>query len=162
MKLKNLERVLKPLGQNPYIPAVLALGLILMLLPAGESKSQPQTAEKQELSAPAFSLEAEEKRLGHALESIAGVGEAEVLLSLRSTAQRDLANSMGEAVILSAGSGKEQVVEESYLYPEYLGAVVVCSGADNAGVRLQVSRAVAAFTGLGSQNIQVLKMELER
>ena len=35
MKLKELERVLKPLRENPYIPAVLALGLILMLLPPG-------------------------------------------------------------------------------------------------------------------------------
>ena len=159
MKLKELERIIKPLRENPYIPLVLALGLMLMLLPGGESKTQMHTAEKQELSAPGFSLEAEEKRLCHALERISGVGEAEVLLSLRSTARRDLATSMGEAVVLSAGSGKEQAVEEGYLYPEYQGAVVVCSGAESAAVRLQVSSAVSAFTGLGSQSIQVLKME---
>jgi len=39
------------------------------------------------------------------------------------------------------------------------GAVVVCDGADSASVSLEIVRAVAAYTGLGSNRIIVLKMK---
>ena len=38
------------------------------------------------------------------------------------------------------------------------GCVVVCEGADSAAVRLDVTNAVAAYTGLGSDKICVMKM----
>ena len=38
------------------------------------------------------------------------------------------------------------------------GCVVVCEGADSAEVRLDVTNAVAAYTGLGSDKICVMKM----
>ena len=37
------------------------------------------------------------------------------------------------------------------------GAVVVCPGADSAAVRLKITRAVSAYTGLGSDRIIILK-----
>lgn len=39
------------------------------------------------------------------------------------------------------------------------GAVVVCAGADDPRVRLDVTNAVAAYTGLGSDKITVMKMK---
>ena len=39
------------------------------------------------------------------------------------------------------------------------GAVVVCQGADDAQIRLNVTNAVAAYTGLGSDKITVMKMK---
>lgn len=39
------------------------------------------------------------------------------------------------------------------------GAVVVCEGAENPTVRLNVTNAVAAYTGLGSDKIRVMKMK---
>ena len=39
------------------------------------------------------------------------------------------------------------------------GCVVVCEGADAASVRLNVTNAVAAYTGLGSDKINVMKMK---
>ena len=39
------------------------------------------------------------------------------------------------------------------------GCVVVCEGADVASVRLNVTNAVAAYTGLGSDKISVMKMK---
>ncbi len=41
------------------------------------------------------------------------------------------------------------------------GAAVVCEGAADAAVRLAVTRAVAAYTGLGSNEITVLPMRDE-
>lgn len=39
------------------------------------------------------------------------------------------------------------------------GAVVVCEGSDSPGVRLDVTNAVMAYTGLGSDKISILKMK---
>ena len=39
------------------------------------------------------------------------------------------------------------------------GAVIVCRGAENPEVRLSVTNAVAAYTGLGSDKITVMKMK---
>ncbi len=39
------------------------------------------------------------------------------------------------------------------------GAVVLCSGAEKAEVRLGVTNAVSAYTGLGSDKIRVIKMK---
>ena len=157
--MKIPDKFLSGIKENPYVLAVLALGLVLMLLPAGEkTEAAPVKAENDSLC-PAFSLEKEQERLQSALESISGVGKTKVLLSLKSTAERRLALSDGETVILSAGSGREQPVELNYIYPEYMGAVIVCQGAESAQISLQVISAVSAFTGLGTDSIQVLKME---
>ena len=50
---------------------------------------------------------------------------------------------VGEAEVLLSGSG----------------AVVVCQGADLPSVCLDVTNAVAAYTGLGSDKISVIKMK---
>ena len=162
MKMQKLDKVLKSVRENPYVLIVLALGIILMLLPTGEHEAivtGQETAGSGEISPPGFSVIEEQERLRETLESISGVGKARVLLSLRGTERRDLALSDGEAIIVSEGSGRQRAVESGYLYPDYLGAVVVCQGAGNANVRLQVYDAVSAFTGLGAGSIQVLKMD---
>ena len=43
--------------------------------------------------------------------------------------------------------------------PQYLGAVVVCDGADSPQVQLAVTQAVAQFTGLSTDRISVLKKQ---
>ena len=53
---------------------------------------------------------------------------------------------------------KTPVVTKTKSAP-YLGAVVVCDGADSATVRLRVMQAVSALTGLGSDKISVIKMK---
>ena len=162
MKMLKLDKVLKSVRENPYVLIVLALGLLLMLLPTdrtGAQETKKAAAESETLAVPGFALLDEQERLRETLESISGVGKARVLLSLRSTETRTLALSDGEAIIVSAGSGRQQAVESGYTYPEYLGAVVVCQGAGDARVRLQVCEAVSAFTGLGAARIQVLKMD---
>lgn len=52
-------------------------------------------------------------------------------------------DGVGEAEVLLSGSG----------------AVIVCRGAGDPGVRLNVTNAVAAYTGLGSDKITVMKMK---
>jgi stage III sporulation protein AG len=62
-------------------------------------------------------------------------------------------------VTLNRGSGCQDVVITGQTYPAYQGAVIVCQGADNSAVRLAVSEAVSALTGLSSDKISILKWQ---
>ena len=39
------------------------------------------------------------------------------------------------------------------------GAVVVCDGAEKAGVRLEILHAIRSYTGIGADTVTVLKMK---
>jgi stage III sporulation protein AG len=151
----------KLLLNNKYFLLLLLIGLVLLLLP---TSSADKTEDKAEATAeaaseyPSFSLSEEEERLEKALGRIEGAGHVTVLLSLKNTATRELAPGADGALVISAGSGVEDAVELRYSYPEYLGAVVVCTGADSAQVRLNIAEAVSVFTGLGTDSIRVIKM----
>ena len=79
-------------------------------------------------------------------------------MSYRCSAETEYATDDGETVIVSAGSGTQAAVERKTIYPQYLGAVVVCEGAASPQVRLDVLQAVAQFTGLSTDKISVLKL----
>ena len=83
-----------------------------------------------------------------------GTGELHLMLTLESDGQRTLAESAEESV-----SGGEEVVVTRRESPVYRGALVVCQGADRAEVKLAVTRAVAALTGLGADRITVVKCQ---
>ena len=108
------------------------------------------------------------------LSRIEGTGELHLMLTLESDGQRTLAEnaeesvsgsaeapesqSRRETVILSVSGGEEVVVTRRES-PVYRGALVVCQGADRAEVKLAVTRAVAALTGLGADRITVVKCQ---
>ena len=70
----------KKLWANRYVFAVLALGLVLMLLPSGPGRTDSvQSAEA--LESTGVSLETEGEKLSCLLTQMQGVGRAEVLLS---------------------------------------------------------------------------------
>jgi stage III sporulation protein AG len=147
---------------------VLLLGLVLLLLP-----------QKKKDAAPAASLEpvqtqtaaADEERLAALLGQMDGVGRVSVMLSIdsseQSVYQSDSKSTSGQSgtsqehttVLTSqSGSGQEPVVIKK-IYPTYRGAVIVCQGAGSAAVRLAVIQAVSGLTGLGSDQIAVVKMK---
>ena len=145
---------------------ILLLGITLMLMPTGggkeENKNRPQTEEQ-------FSLENTERRMEEVLGRIEGAGKLQVMLTLKSGAQLYLAEDTEESaeegalqrrketVTVNRGSGYEDVVVTQQVYPLYQGAVVVCQGGDKAVVRLAITEAVAALTGLSSDKISVVK-----
>ncbi len=147
----NLQGILK----NKYALAVLAVGLLLLLWQPG-GKTEKST--DSEITAPTFSLTQEEDRLESQLTKITGAGRVAVLLSVSNSISRELAES-AEGTLVVSENGRERVVELYYVNPDYLGAVIVCDGADSADVRLKITKAVSAFTGLGADRISIISME---
>ena len=151
------------LGRYKYILLIILAGVFLLLLPNGqEEKEQGGMACQQQKD---FDLEGMEEKLERALSQIQGAGETTVVLTLKeSTRQvlaRDTQQSDREAssttVVLSRGSGVEEAVALHRVYPIYQGALVVCAGAEDAQVKLQITQAVRALTGLGAEKISVCK-----
>ena len=63
-----------------------------------------------------------------------------------------------EPVLLDGGDREETVVTRT-AYPTYRGALVVCQGGDRADVKLAVTEAVSALTGLSSDRVTVAKCQ---
>lgn len=59
------------------------------------------------------------------------------------------------SVLLSSTQG----VGRAKVLLSHSGAVILCDGANSAGVRLAVTNAVSSYTGLGCDKIQVIKMK---
>jgi len=104
-------------------------------------------------------LSEEEQRLEKALENMEGVGGVRVTLSLRGSVERELVTQEDGVLVVSSGGGVQSVVERRFVYPEYLGALIVCEGAGIPAVKLNVTRAVQSVTGIGSDKITVIKMK---
>lgn len=54
-----------------------------------------------------------------------------------------------ETVVVSRGVRGQEAVAVQEVSPEYQGALLVCPGGGDPTVRLQLTQAVAALTGLG-------------
>lgn len=64
-----------------------------------------------------------------------------------------------ESARLSAFLSRMEGVGEAEVLLSAEGAVVLCTGAENTAVRLKVTNAVSAYTGLGSDKISVIKIK---
>ena len=152
-----------------YVLLVLLAGALLLVLPlpggagAGEAEAPPAAGTAE------LDLEGLERRMEAALSRVEGAGEVSVVLTLRSGARQVLAQDVTAArsegeqteerttVVVSAGSGREEAVALQQVYPQFQGALVVCSGGDDPAVQLQLVEAVGALTGLGSDKISICK-----
>ena len=156
-----IERWRIPLERYRYVLLILVAGVLLMLLPAGEEEVSPtQSVSRGET----FDVEAFERRLEEILSRVDGAGETTVILSLRGSSRQVLARDeewegdgslSASTVMVGEGAGVERVVPLQTVAPEFRGALVVCPGGNDSRVRLELTRAVSALTGLGADRISV-------
>ena len=62
-----------------------------------------------------------------------------------------------ETVVINQGSSTQGTVTIQELYPSYQGALLVCPGGDDPTVRLKLTEATSALTGLGADKISISK-----
>lgn len=155
------------LRKYKYVFVILAIGILLMCIPV--SKSIPEAgadnvdSQKEEYS--------KTDELAQILAQIEGVGDTKVMLSVslgeETIYQTDTNENIEEnsskvdketVIISDSGRGEKGLIRQ-VIPATYMGAIVVCKGADDPKVRLSVVDAVAKFTGLGTNKISVLKMK---
>ena len=163
--LKNLDFGF--LKKYKYVIAILVVGIFLMCLPQGNSSVSTQ-APTLAVSEPAVDTQS---ALEEILSQVAGAGKVKVLLTIgegervlyqvdesTTTAQENNTRKT-ETVITTDSDRAQNGLIQQINPPVYLGAVVVCQGADSAAVRLAITEAVQAATGLRADQITVLKMK---
>ena len=176
-ELLGFGKKVKDLGNKyKYLLILVAVGLIILMLPSEKSVSRNEKSEQTD----AFDLDNFEKRIEKILESGDGVGRVKVSLALKSGIEYVYAQESRENTheqqesgqthninrdidskpsILSNGSGGEEAVVIKKVYPEFLGAAIVCDGAENPKVQMYVAQAVASLTGITYDRITVIKMK---
>lgn len=160
------QRINALFSKYKYPILILLVGLGLMLLPTGEKAPEP--VHHIETTAPADTLE---ERLEAILSQISGAGRVSVLLTeesgrqtLYQTDSQTESDDSGsrrsdDTVLVEDESRTESGLVRQTLEPTYRGAVILCEGADQPSVRLAIVEAVRCVTGLGADQISVLKMK---
>ena len=152
------EKIMRWVRKYRFVLLILLIGMALMLIPFGEKETssesiertvQPQTDITQELT--------------EILSQIDGAGEVSVMLTMRTgistVYQTDDSDTRQDTVIITDENRTQTGLAKHIEYPEYRGALIVCQGADNVQVRLNIMEAVSRITGLGMDKISVLKMK---
>lgn len=169
MELKRLSKKITDLFlKYRFVILILVIGLVFMLLPSGSTS-------KAENKAPAVETTEQEKpladRLSEVLSKVQGAGQVTVLLTEGEGAQtvyqtdtdistRENDSTERRTTVTVDDSQRNQMgLVQQVNPPRYLGAVVLCEGADDPTVRLSVTDAVSKATGLGTNRISVLKMK---
>jgi len=140
-----------------------------MLLPVGSRESATNVQESSNRQSE--ETEDLQQKLSNLLSQMAGAGRVKVLLTEATGEQifyqEDKDTSAGgqsqttrtDTVIVTDGTHTQEGLIRQVNPPTYLGAVVLCQGADQPSVRLAITEAVANATGLGYHKITVLKMK---
>lgn len=161
------KRVRELLNKYKYALLILAVGLLLMLLP----QQSATVTEKTEPTEAAEQIQTMEQLLQDILQQVDGAGEVAVLLSeqegeqtiYQTDTQTDTdegsSSNRAETVIVTNADRDESGLVLRRDPPKYQGAVIVCQGADRADVRLAIVEAVQCATGLGANQICVVKMK---
>lgn len=165
----DMKKIWECLNRYKLVLLVLAAGVLLLLWPSGSARPAAAAGEGQAAPGPDFDLAGLEAKLERVLSKIDGAGEVTVALTVRDGVEQVYATNESfskdengqeqqrETVTVSTGSGTEEVVPVQQRYPAFQGAVVVCQGGGSAEIRLLVTQAVAALTGLGTDRISVCK-----
>ncbi len=166
---KVVGKIPKWFYQYRYPIIILLIGLILLTVPSktsGEKQTQTQTTTvTEEKSADQAQL------LAEILGQMEGVGKVKVLLTVSTGettvyhSDEDVSTSENsstvrkETVIITDSEKNQKPLITQVIPATYKGAVIVCQGADNPSIKWAVVEAVSKATGLGADQISVLKMK---
>ena len=173
---KTFKAIMPILQKYKYAIVILLIGIGLLLIPARSNQTSPESVSTDTASVTFDSYGNEmETKLISILSRIQGVGNVDVILTLKQAevnhylADHSLRTSTTEAgstgeetektVIISKGSSYDEPIVTGRDYPVFQGALIVCDGGGDAQIRLQLTQAVSALTGLSSHNITILKMK---
>lgn len=165
------EGVRKLWEKYRFAALVMLIGAGLLLWPSGRSAPGVDAVPTTDST----KIQDLETEMAEILGVMSGVGEVRVLLTLESDGERKLAQDTelrysgnvaapedysrrSETVLVDGQNGDDAVVTRT-IYPTYRGALIVCRGGDRAEVKLAVTEAVTALTGLSADRVTVAKWQ---
>ena len=168
----NVEGVRKLWDRYKYVVLVMVIGIGLLICPIGTETDGERAQLQTEISVSERDLE---KDMEVILSVMNGVGQVKVLLTVETDGELRLAQDTelsyrgdtaapedysrrSKTVLVDGESGDTGIVTQT-MKPTYRGALVVCQGGGQPEVKLAVTEAVAALTGLSADRITVAKWQ---
>ena len=163
---KWINNIPQLLSKYRYPLVIILVGLVLLTLPSKKQEQTQVTTQQEQLEQPNIS-----DALTQILGQIKGVGKVKVMLTVMEgertlyqsdedmTAADTGSSTRKETIILTDSERNQYALISQILAPKYLGAVIVCQGADDPSVKWAIVEAVSKATGLGADRITVLKMK---
>ena len=139
------EKIICFLKKYRYAALVLVIGLILITMPTGKEKDNAGEVVKQTVTARQITTE---EQLSALLSKIQGAGTVEVMLTVAegeeivyqekadTSNNTDLYSSKKDTVTVTDSQKNQEGLIRQVIPPKYLGAIVICQGADNPTVKL--------------------------
>lgn len=152
----------------PVLIGTLCIGLLIVLFSNNSLTSRTDANEEASTkNAPSFSsnhaLTIDESRLEVILSQISGVGDADVLITYKSTAEdvalKDEDSEGNETTVMHNESSSAKPYISKKLYPQIEGVIIVAEGGDNAEMRSIIADAVSAVFEIPIHKVKVLKMK---
>jgi len=154
--------------QYRYVLLIIVIGIFLMLIPSNTKSQEEDAVETNNTEALQPQLS---EQLEDVLSQIEGAGNVRVILTeaageetiyqtdSNTDSTGDSGSSRIETVIITDAQRTQSGLICQVNPKKYLGAVIVCRGADSPQVKLAIVEAVSKVTGLPSNRISVLKMK---
>lgn len=170
MELKKIQsKIQNVLQKYKYAFIILIIGIGLMIIPGSNDNSETSSPNDTVTDySEKLSIESDLKNI---ISHIKGVGRVEVMLKESAGEeilyQTDQDMTVSDAssstkvntITISDGSRTDQGLIRQIIPATYMGAIIICEGADDPNVKLAVTEAVSKITGLGADKIAVLKMK---
>lgn len=168
MDWDGIKTQLQGIGKKyRYGLLLLTVGILLMCLPEGGARTEPQQPNNMKQDEQA-SLQ---QTLSELLSRIEGAGKVQVLLTESEgqtvhyqndedrTGSSDTESLRIETVLITDENRSQGGLVSRIDPPKYRGAVILCQGADSPAIRYAIVDAVSNATGLTSDKITVAKMK---
>lgn len=145
---------------------VIAIGIILLLIPTNHQKEIEEPVQPEIVQ-----IDSLESRLSEVLSLVEGAGNTHVLLTIsageetiyqvdeQTNTNTDSSETKITTITVTSKEKNQNGLIRQVNPPSYLGAIVVCHGADKPSIKLAIIDAVSNVTGLGTNQISVLKMK---
>lgn len=169
MDIKQMKGIVtKFVNKYKYAVLIVLIGIVLMLIP---TKNKTVTVTNADTKVSVNSQNQIQEQLEEILSYIQGAGSVKVMLKESTGVETVYETNQDISVTENASTTKTQVItvtdserNETGLIKQvnpskYLGALIICQGADDPVVKLAITDAVSKITGLGADKIAVLKMK---
>ena len=163
---ERLKKISQKSHKYRYALLVVIIGLIMMMLP--EIKRTEQNAINT-VHTTTQSNKSLEDTLSQILSKIQGAGDVYVMLTVTqgeeiiyqtdqdtSTGTDSYSKKCDTVTVTDAGRNEIGLIRQT-IPAKYMGAIIVCSGADDPVIKLAIVDAVSKVTGIGANKISVLK-----
>lgn len=173
MKTKLIEKLREKVKDDKKIVLIVIVGLLGMLLVFASELFEKTPKEKVTASEPTQSYESlVEERLKTLIESIDGVGTAEVMVVFDSSRESVYAkdtdenfeknetgnsNRVKSDYVLVENDGEKSGLLTKSVYPKVGGVAVVCDGAADSVIKQRIVETVSALFDINSTQISVVR-----